>query len=72
MTNIKGFSDTKVDKIQEALRKCSPDGATGSFITASELMVKRKRVIKISTGSKNLDASLGGQVFESRSLIHNR
>ncbi|KAF3273971.1 Meiotic recombination protein dmc1 [Orbilia oligospora] len=48
----------KVDKIKDAVSKINPSGST--FVTASEYGQQRKRVIRISTGSKNLDAILGG------------
>jgi hypothetical protein len=37
--------------------------AQSSFITAHELSEIRKRVIRISTGSKQLDAMVGGCVL---------
>jgi RecA/RadA recombinase len=38
--------------------RCQPSG--GGFITALEYGEIRKRIIRISTGSKSLDAMLGG------------
>ncbi|KAL7780278.1 hypothetical protein CFE70_010300 [Pyrenophora teres f. teres 0-1] len=58
LLKIKGFSEIKVDKVKDAIGKCQPSG--GGFQTAHELGQQRKRVIKISTGSKALDAVLGG------------
>lgn len=82
LEKIKGFSDAKVDKIKEAVKKClvsipmsncrglaidfSKPNPT-PFITGIEVLNKRKRVIKISTGSKQLDKILGGG-FESQSI----
>jgi len=40
---IKGLSDAKVDKIKEALVKCSGDGNV--FTTALEVAVKRKKLL---------------------------
>ncbi|KAF2401844.1 Rad51-domain-containing protein [Trichodelitschia bisporula] len=60
LENIKGFSEIKVEKIKEAVKKCQPAG--NGFMTAHELGQMRKKVIKISTGSKQLDAILGGFV----------
>jgi hypothetical protein len=85
LEQIKGFSEAKVDKIKEALKKCtvslcnvpaqlqslSAEGtvlhivqpqAQNSFVTAHELSIIRQRVIKIATGSKQLDAMVGGCV----------
>lgn len=72
---IKGLSDTKVEKIKEAAKKllviisitrifCGSDAEqpTAGFITAAELAQIRKRCIRISTGSKQLDAALNGHV----------
>ncbi|KAJ6264395.1 hypothetical protein Dda_0541 [Drechslerella dactyloides] len=55
---IKGLSEIKVDKIKDAVAKLNPTGS--SFVTASEYGQQRKRVIRISTGSKSLDTILGG------------
>ncbi|TKA30941.1 hypothetical protein B0A49_13489, partial [Cryomyces minteri] len=52
------FSDIKVEKVKEAIRKCQP--SFYGFITAQELGQQRKRCIKISTGSKQFDAILQG------------
>ncbi|CAN9473868.1 unnamed protein product [Alternaria alternata] len=62
---IKGFSEIKVDKVKDAIAKSQPSG--GGFQTAHELGHLRKRVIKISTGSKALDAVLGGG-FQTMSI----
>ncbi|KAJ8716048.1 hypothetical protein PYW08_013333 [Mythimna loreyi] len=58
LCNIKGFSDTKVEKIKEACQKI----ATLGFITALEVSDRRKQVFKISTGSSELDKLLAGGV----------
>lgn len=76
LLKIKGFSEIKVDKVKDALAKCqvrhfvalcirehhSPESqpSGGGFQTAHELGQQRKRVLKISTGSKQLDTVLGG------------
>ena len=75
LLKIKGFSEIKVDKVKDAITKCQVDlvslrlaqvsltsrqPAGGGFQTAHELGQQRKRVLKISTGSKQLDAVLGG------------
>lgn len=76
LEKIKGFSETKVEKIKEAGKKMmvlktnhaekvfratnirQPD--IMGFITALEQRERRKRCIRISTGSKQLDNILGG------------
>ncbi|KAI1002952.1 Meiotic recombination protein [Podosphaera aphanis] len=58
LLKIKGFSDTKVEKIKEAAKKLLPSAC--SFITAAELKEVRKKCVRISTGSKQLDAALNG------------
>nr|XP_021195962.1 meiotic recombination protein DMC1/LIM15 homolog isoform X2 [Helicoverpa armigera] len=58
LCNIKGFSDTKVEKIKEACQKV----ATLGFMTALEVSDRRKQVFKISTGSTELDKLLAGGV----------
>lgn len=74
LLKIKGFSDTKVEKIKEAGKKLSVSLSdhsgressltvqpnTSGFITAAELGQIRKKCIRISTGSKQLDACLNG------------
>lgn len=61
---IKGLSEAKVDKIKEAVEKIC---GKSLLQTGYDFMLKRKRVFKVSTGSCNLDAILGGGV-ESQSL----
>ncbi|CAH2240861.1 jg27256 [Pararge aegeria aegeria] len=51
LCNIKGFSETKVDKIREACLKI----ITLGFMTALEVSDRRKHVFKISTGSTEFD-----------------
>ncbi len=58
MLKIKGFSEVKVEKVKEAVAKCQPTAF--GFVTAMELGHQRKKVVRISTGSKQLDAILGG------------
>ncbi|GAB6018799.1 Meiotic recombination protein dmc1, variant 2 [Chamberlinius hualienensis] len=59
LSNIKGLSEAKVDKIKEVATKL---GGGGGFLTAFELCEKRKTVFKISTGSLELDKLLGGGI----------
>ncbi|KAF5368646.1 hypothetical protein D9758_002304 [Tetrapyrgos nigripes] len=56
MLKIKGMSEAKVEKIKEAAHKI----LGSSFSTGIEVQDKRKRVLVISTGSKTVDAILGG------------
>ncbi|CAL1694055.1 unnamed protein product [Somion occarium] len=56
MLKIKGMSEAKVEKIKEAAHKI----LGSSFATGLEVQEKRKRVLFISTGSKNVDTILGG------------
>ncbi|KAJ4292568.1 carboxymethylenebutenolidase [Kalmusia sp. IMI 367209] len=65
LAKIKGFSEIKVEKVKDAIAKCQPSG--GGFQTAHDLGQQRKRVTKISTGSKQFDAILGGG-FQTMSI----
>ncbi|EDN07904.1 meiotic recombination protein dmc1 [Histoplasma mississippiense (nom. inval.)] len=65
LLKIRGFSEVKVEKIKEAIQKCQPSAS--GFITAMELGHQRKRVVKISTGSKQFDSILAGG-FQSMSI----
>lgn len=58
LLNIKGITDQKIEKIQEAAMKLE----NGGFITGYGVMVKRKNVLRITTGSKKLDQLLGGGI----------
>ncbi|KAI9193401.1 meiotic recombination protein DMC1/LIM15-like protein [Polychytrium aggregatum] len=58
LCKVKGMSEAKVEKIKEAANKLVPCG----FITGVEFAEKRRHVIRISTGSKELDKLLGGGV----------
>ncbi|XP_076815469.1 meiotic recombination protein DMC1/LIM15 homolog [Clavelina lepadiformis] len=58
MSNIKGISEAKVDKIKEAASKMITPG----FMSALSFSGKRKQVFKITTGSSELDKLLGGGV----------
>lgn len=63
MIKIKGLSEVKVEKIKEVAKKLVNVG----FVTATEQSDLRKKVMKISTGSKGLDDMLGGGI-ETMSL----
>ncbi|CAM0146066.1 unnamed protein product [Urochloa decumbens] len=58
LTGIKGLSEAKVDKICEAAEKLLSQG----FMTGSDLHLKRKSVVRITTGSQALDELLGGGI----------
>ncbi|RCV36475.1 hypothetical protein SETIT_7G322200v2 [Setaria italica] len=58
LTGIKGLSEAKVDKICEAAEKLLSQG----FMTGSDLLLKRKSVVRITTGSQALDELLGGGI----------
>ncbi|KAK3129109.1 hypothetical protein QOZ80_6BG0471660 [Eleusine coracana subsp. coracana] len=58
LTGIKGLSEAKVEKICEAAEKLLSQG----FMTGSDLLIKRKSVVRITTGSQALDDLLGGGI----------
>nr|POE45113.1 meiotic recombination protein dmc1 like [Quercus suber] len=58
LTGIKGLSEAKVDKICEAAEKIVNYG----YITGSDALLKRKAVVRITTGSQALDELLGGGI----------
>ncbi|KAM0003887.1 putative ATP diphosphatase [Helianthus debilis subsp. tardiflorus] len=58
LTGIKGLSEAKVDKICEAAEKIVNFG----YITGSDALLRRKAVVRITTGSQALDELLGGGI----------
>ncbi|XP_069907600.1 meiotic recombination protein DMC1/LIM15 homolog isoform X3 [Oryctolagus cuniculus] len=58
LSNVKGLSEAKVDKIKEAANKLIEPG----FLTAFEYSEKRKMVFHITTGSQEFDKLLGGGI----------
>ncbi|KAJ2014716.1 recombinase rad51 [Coemansia sp. RSA 455] len=64
LLTIKGFAETKVDKILGEAAKLVPMG----FTTASEYHLKRSELLHITTGSTELDKLLGGQGIETGSI----
>ncbi|XP_042489078.1 meiotic recombination protein DMC1 homolog isoform X3 [Macadamia integrifolia] len=58
LTGIKGLSEAKVDKICEAAEKMVNFG----YVTGSDLLLRRKSVVRITTGSHALDELLGGGI----------
>ncbi|KAK5171203.1 Meiotic recombination protein dmc1 [Saxophila tyrrhenica] len=65
LLKIRGFSEVKVEKIKEAVKKCLPN--KGSWRTATEVLQMRKHCFRLSTGSKSWDAILNGG-FQSMSI----
>ena len=58
LLNIKGITDQKIEKIQEAAMKLE----AGGFTTGLGILLKRKNLLRITTGSKKLDELLGGGI----------
>ncbi|KAK3115918.1 hypothetical protein LTR53_004249 [Teratosphaeriaceae sp. CCFEE 6253] len=63
LLKIRGFSDMKVEKVKEAVKKCLPN--TSGFITAAETLLNRRRCFRLSTGSKQWDHILNGGLQSS-------
>lgn len=63
LSEIKGISDGKIEKLKEAANKIEQN----EFVTGMEFSVKREAIFKISTGSEEFDKILGGG-FESMSI----
>ncbi|KAF8090212.1 hypothetical protein N665_0482s0009 [Sinapis alba] len=61
LTGIKGLSEAKVDKICEAAEKIVNFG----YMTGSDALLKRKSVVRITTGCQALDDLLGGIISVS-------
>ncbi|GAB65232.1 meiotic recombination protein DMC1-like protein [Plasmodium cynomolgi strain B] len=64
LCNVKGISEAKVEKILEVASKI--ENCSG-FITAHQLVHKRSKILRITTGSSTLDQTLGGGI-ESMSI----
>ncbi|KAG5642451.1 recombinase rad51 [Asterophora parasitica] len=58
LVTIKGISDQKADKILAEAQKIVPLG----FQSATEVHARRSELVHITTGSKQLDALLGGGI----------
>lgn len=58
LTDIKGISEAKADKMIAEANKLVPTG----FTTATEMHLKRSQMIQITTGSKELDKLLNGGI----------
>lgn len=57
-SDIKGFSDAKVDKLLEEAGKFVPMG----FLSASDFHHKRAEIVYLTSGSRELDKLLGGGI----------
>ncbi len=55
MLNIKGVTDQKADKIYDAAQKIEK----GGFCSGLQVLEKRKKIKKLTTGSPMLDTLLG-------------
>ncbi|KAJ2006001.1 recombinase rad51 [Coemansia thaxteri] len=64
LLTIKGFAETKVDKILAEAAKLVPMG----FTTAADYHQKRSELLHITTGSTELDKLLGGHGIETGSI----
>ncbi|RKP02597.1 hypothetical protein CXG81DRAFT_17736 [Caulochytrium protostelioides] len=58
LARIKGMSEAKIEKIKDAASKCESNG----FMSGIELAQRREHVLRITTGSAELDRLLGGGV----------
>ncbi|KAL5205779.1 hypothetical protein ABZP36_033988 [Zizania latifolia] len=62
LTGIKGLSEAKVDKICEAAEKLVVCALSLGCLVIIFLILKRKSVVRITTGSQALDELLGGGI----------
>ena len=58
LLNVKGITDAKIEKLQEAAAKVESVG----FMTGNDIFLKRQNLLRLTTGSKRLDEMLGGGV----------
>ncbi|WVW80667.1 meiotic recombinase Dmc1 [Kwoniella bestiolae CBS 10118] len=58
LLKIKGLSEAKVEKLKEVVAKILPP----PFLTGTEIADRRQNVVYITTGSKSVDAMLGGGI----------
>lgn len=65
LLKIKGLSEAKVEKLKEAAAKMLPP----TFATAAEIGLRREACVMITTGSKTVDAMLGGE-SPALALVH--
>ncbi|KAJ1943741.1 RecA recombinase Rhp51, partial [Kickxella alabastrina] len=64
LLTIKGFAETKVDKLLAEAAKLVPMG----FTTAADFHLKRSEMMHITTGSTEFDKLLGGHGIETGSI----
>ena len=64
LEKIKGITEQKIEKMMEAASKIENAG----FITGTDMLLKRKKITRITTGSKKFDTLLGGSGVESMSI----
>lgn len=63
LLNIKGISDAKLEKILEAAQKLETLG----FQKGTDVLLRRKNLIRLTTGSNELNKLLGGGI-ESQAI----
>lgn len=59
LSQLKGFSEAKVEKLLEAAGKIE---TTFNFMSGSALLQKRGSILRLTTGSSSLDKLLGGGI----------
>ncbi|CAM9347062.1 unnamed protein product, partial [Discosporangium mesarthrocarpum] len=62
LLGIRGFSEATVGKLLTAAAKVDNSGSSGMFRTGTEVRQARQRVVKVHTGSAQMDALLGGGI----------
>ncbi|KAI0242575.1 recombinase rad51 [Massospora cicadina] len=67
LLEIKGFSEAKVDAVMSAVTNanCVPL----SFMSAAQLLERRKELVMLTTGSSELDKILGGGIETGKSQL---
>lgn len=79
MSQVKGLSETKVEKIKDAVNKIFVRILLLTILslmqplalkTGSEIYNSRRRVFSITSGSKQLDSVLGGMYFYEVELFY--
>nr|XP_031858272.1 meiotic recombinase Dmc1 [Kwoniella shandongensis]KAA5525344.1 meiotic recombinase Dmc1 [Kwoniella shandongensis] len=58
LLKIKGLAESKVEKLKEICTKILPP----AFLSGTEIAERRQNVVYITTGSKSVDAMLGGGI----------
>ncbi|CAD6577416.1 MAG: Meiotic recombination protein dmc1 [Tremellales sp. Tagirdzhanova-0007] len=62
LLKIKGLSEAKVEKLKETAQKLLASFKPPIWVSATEVSERRANVIMITTGSKSVDAILGGGI----------